>query len=342
MIIPYRTRCFFRRAGILLLVAVIVLVAVLLCWLAWLDRYVVYTRDRGAVFDFSQSSHSLTGKTAVKPPEREAVEIFSYETSQEAQDDKKLSRLGGYYITGSDLETDFEAVKAQLAILPENTPVMLDVKSIYGNFFYSSSVSENRNSDLDIAAMDALIEELNSGKYYTIARLPALRDRQYGLYHVNDGLPVAAGYLWMDDYGCYWLNPAKDGTVNYLISIANELRNLGFDEVVFCDYYFPETTSIVFKGDKAEALSQAAQTIVNSCASDTFAVSFTMEQSFEAPRGRSRIYLPDAPAAQAESLANQFGFEDPIARVVFLTDIHDTRFDQYGVLRPIADAEPVE
>lgn len=342
MILPYRTRCFFKRLGIALLIVGIVAVAVLLCWLAWLDRYVVYTRDRGAIFDFSQSSHSLSGSSAVKPPEGEYVEIFSYESSQEGQDNKKLSRLGGYYITGKDLETNLEAVKSQLAILPENTPVMMDVKSIYGNFFYSSSISDNRNSDLDIAVMDELIAQLNNGNLYTIARLPALRDRLYGLNHVNDGLPVAAGYLWMDDYGCYWLNPAKDGTVNYLISIANELKNLGFDEVVFCDYYFPETTSIVFNGNKAEALSQAAQTIVNSCASDTFAVSFTMEQSFDAPRGRSRIYLSDAPAAQAETLANQFGFEDPVARVVFLTDIHDTRFDKFGVLRPIADAEPLE
>lgn len=342
MLIPYRTRCFLKRVGILLLIVALVAVAVLLCWLAWLDRFVVYTRDRGAILDFSQSSHTLSGQTAVPPKEREPVEIHTFDDTQENQDSKKLSQLVGYYITGDDLENDMEAVKAQLAILPENTPVLMDVKSIYGNFFYSSSVNENRNGDLDIAAMDALIQELNSGKYYTIARLPALRDRLYGLNHVNDGLPVAAGYLWMDDYGCYWLNPMKDGTVNYLVSIANELKNLGFDEVVFCDYYFPETTSIVFKSDKTQALSQCAQTIVNSCASDTFAVSFTMEQSFEAPRGRCRIYLPNAAAAQADTLANQFGFEDPEARVVFLTDIHDTRFDKFSVLRPIADAEAKE
>lgn len=342
MLIPYRTRCFFKRFGILLLVIAVVAVAVLLCWLAWLDRFVVYTRDRGAILDFSQSSHALSGQSAVPPKEREPVEIHAFDSTQDGQDSKKLSQLVGYYITGKDLETDFEAVKSQLAILPEGTPVMMDVKSIYGNFFYSSAVSENRNSDLDIAAMDALIKELNSGDFYTIARLPALRDRLYGLNHVNDGLPVAAGYLWMDDYGCYWLNPAKDGTISYLISIANELKDLGFDEVVFCDYYFPETTSIVFSGDKAQTLSQAAQTIVNSCASDTFAISFTMEQTFEAPRGRSRIYLPNAAAAEANTLANQFGFEDPEARVVFLTDIHDTRFDKFGVLRPIADAEALE
>ena len=342
MLIPYRTRNFMKRFGALILVVLVVSIAVLLCWLAWLDRFVVYTRANGAILDFSQSSHTLSGQTAKKPQPPEHVEIYGFEDTPVLQEKKHFSRLSGYYITGKDLETDFEGVKKQLSLLSEDVPVMMDVKSIYGNFFYSSSVSEYRNADLDIAAMDTLIQELNSGDRYTIARLPAMRDKLYGLYHTNDGLPVAGGYLWQDDYGCYWLNPAKDNTLRYLISIVTELKNLGFDEVVFYDFYFPETPDIVFGSDKTKTLSDAAQTIVNSCASETFAVSFTMEQTFSAPRGTSRIYLPNATASQAETLANQFGFDNPDVRVVFLTDIHDTRFDDYSVLRPIADAEAME
>ncbi len=342
MLIPYRTRNFMKRFGALILVVLVVAVAVLLCWLAWLDRFVVYTRKNGAILDFSQSSHTLSGQTAKRPAEPEYVDIFGFEETPEIQEKKHFTRLSGYYITGKDLETDLDEVKNQISLLAKDTPVMMDVKSIFGNFFYSSSVSEYRNSDLDIAAIDALIKELNTKERYTIARLPAMRDKLYGLYHTNDGLPVEGGYLWQDDYGCYWLNPAKDNTLRYLISIATELKNLGFDEVVFYDYYFPDTPDIVFNGDKKQTLSNAAQTIVNSCASETFAVSFTMEQEFDAPRGTSRIYLPNATASQAETLANQFGFDNPDVRVVFLTDIHDTRFDDYSVLRPIADAEAME
>ena len=40
-------------------------------------------------------------------------------------------------------------------------------------------------------------------------------------------------------------------------------------------------------------------------------------------------------AAQAESIAQQTGLEDPTTRLVFLTEIHDTRFDAYCVLRPL-------
>ena len=339
MTIPYRVRSVLKQIGVGLLVLAVVALAVWLCWLTWLSRYVLYTRDRGAVLDFSQSSRELSGQSVQKPVIDDPVNVYFNEGENAIDTSLELTQIIGYYITAGELENDLPAVQAKLKTLPKDTPVMLDVKSIYGNFFYSSTVSENRNSDLDIEAMDKLIRDLNSGGYYTIARVPGLRDRLYGLEHVNDGLPVAAGYLWMDDYGCYWLNPASDGTISYLAQIANELKALGFDEVVFTDYYFPETNSIVFRGDKTQTLASTAQTLVNTCASDSFAVSFTVSTFFEAPKGRSRVFLQDAQAAGAAAAAAQFGFEDPEARVVFLTEVHDTRFDNYSVLRPISDAE---
>ena len=338
MSIPYRTRSFLKRLGVFLLVAAVVAAIVLVCWLAWLDRFVVYTRDRGAVLDFNRSTEHLSGQIVMPPQKGETITLVRDDGSDIQEEKKELTQIIGYYITASELETDFTTVLDQLRALPEGTPVMIDLKSIYGNFFYSSAVSENRNSDLDIAAMDDLISEMNSGKYYTIARVPALCDRLYGLEHVSDGLPVAAGYLWMDSNGCYWLNPASDGTISYLAKIANELRGLGFDEVVFTDYYFPNADSIVFKGDKAQTLADTAQTLVKSCATDYFTVSFAAQTEFTPPTGRSRIYLNDAVAADAKKLAEALGFENPAARVVFITNIHDTRFDDYSVLRPISDA----
>lgn len=336
--IPYRTRSFLKRLGIWLLVLAVIGAAVWACWLTWLDRYVLYTRE-GAKLDFTQSSRELSGVTARKPVIEDPITIYYNEGDNTINTSKELVQLRGYYITGAELEQDLDGVRAKVKTLPKGTPVMLDVKSIYGNFFYSSVVSENRNNDVDIAAMDEFIRELNSSGYYTIARVPALRDRLYGLENVRDGLPVAAGYLWMDSAGCYWLNPASDGTVSYLVQIANELRGLGFDEVVFYDYYFPETDKIVFKADKAETLAKTAQTIVNTCATDNFAVSFTVASQFQLPTGRSRVFLQNASAADAATLAQQFELEDPQIRVVFLTENHDTRFDDYGVLRPVFDAD---
>lgn len=339
MILPYRTRSFLKRFGTFFGVLAVVILGVLICWLAWLNRYVLYTRD-GAKQDFSQSSQTLSGNSAQKPVIEDPISIYYNEGDNTVNTSKELTQLRGYYISAKELEKNLTQVWEQVKKLPKQTPVMLDLKSPFGNFFYSSSVSENRNADVDIAAMDEFIRELNNMGLYTIARVPALQDRLYGLNHVRDGLPVAAGYLWEDPVTrCYWLNPASDGTVSFLAQIANELRGLGFDEVVFCDYYFPETEKIVFKGDKQETLKKTAQTLVNTCSTDYFTISFTVKTYFEPPTGRSRVFLQEIPATEAASVAEQFAFPDPQIQVVFLTDVHDTRFDSYGVLRPIADAE---
>ena len=144
------------------------------------------------------------------------------------------------------------------------------------------------------------------------------------------------GYLWMDDNGCYWLNPAREAIKNYLIDIATELKMLGFDEVVFEDFYFPKTQNIVFEGDKTATLESTAQTIVNACATETFAVSFVSDGTWTAPEGRTRVYREDiSDAIKLMELTKDLTMEDPEARLVLITNNLDTRFDVYGILRPI-------
>ena len=338
MSIPYRARSFLKRFGIFMLVLAILATTVLLAWFIWLDRFIVYTRE-GVVLDFDKPAHNLPGQ-AVRPPVIEnPISIHYHDGSESPGGKKELTQISGYYISQEALESDLEAVLEQVKLIPAGSAVMLDVKSVYGTFFYSSSVSESRNSDLDIDAMDKLIKQLCSGDYYVIAQIPAMRDRLYGLNHVPDGLPVSAGYLWMDDDGCYWLNPKRDGTLSYWVQIINELKALGFDEVALSYFYFPDADSIVYQDDKQAALEYAAQTLVNTCSSDRFTVSFCADTFFTAPTGRCRIYMPNVAAADAQTKAAQYNFEKPEAQILFLTDNHDTRYDAFSVLRPLSALE---
>lgn len=334
MTIPYRTRQTLRRMALVLLAVLLVAVLVWGCWIVWLSRYVIYTQD-GAKIDFSLPEQLLSG-TLAQPPEPGETIPISYDDAPGAVS-TELAQINGYYVDAAALK-DIPAVHAQIQALPAGTAVMVDVKNIYGSFYYSSGVSTARSSAVDVQAMDGLIEALNKRNLYTIARLPALRDYQYGLNHVPDGLPTAGGYLWLDSDGCYWLNPASSGTLSYLIQIVNELKSLGFDEVVFYDFYFPDTTGIVYKNDKAEALATAAKTLVSSCATDSFGVSFVGKSDFALPEGRSRLYIENAEPINVAGIAQQTGLADPEIRLVFLTTLHDTRFDKYSVLRPLSAA----
>ena len=338
MNIPYRTRQNLRRAGITLLVILVVALLVGIFWFVWLNRFVIYTRDEGAKLDMSLTKEFSQGVPG-KAPENVDVSIYYNEGENALNTSRELTQISGYYADRDALMKGADNVLAQIKALEPNTPVMVDVKNSKGAFFYSSAVGSKRDGKIDTAAMDKLIDYLKTSNTYAIARLPALRDYEYGLNHVPDGLPTEKGYLWVDRTGggyYYWLNPKSQGTITYLISIATELRNLGFDEVVFDYFYFPDTKDIVFKGDKDEALATAAKTLVTACATDSFAVSFVgQDTAFPLPEGRSRLYLANVAAVQADTTAQQTGLKTPATHLVFLTEIHDTRFDTYSVLRPL-------
>lgn len=337
MILSYRARRILKTAAVVGLLVLLAAAVAWSIWFVWLERFVIYTRD-GTVLDFGISQQPGQGEIAVEPEPEETVSIY-YDDGSAAIADTELKQLVGYYVDTQMLQTDMSTVREKIKTLPAGTPVMLDVKSIYGSFYYSSAVSQQRNTELDIQGMDQLIKALDESGMYLIARLPAFRDYHYGLHHVSDGLPVSAGYLWMDENYCYWLNPAKEGTMTYLIGIVTELRGLGFDEVVFTDFCFPETDEIVFMADKAQTLATAAQTLVTTCATDTFAVSFAGEDaSLSLPVGRSRLYFTGVAAADAAAIAQTTGVENTAVQLVFLTEYHDTRFDVFSVLRPFSSA----
>lgn len=334
MKIPYRTKRALKRLVLMLLAVLLAGAVVWLCYFFWLGRYVVYTRD-GARIDFDKNAQTIEGTPAMEHTVRETVKIYIQQTEPEEAQQEKLSQILGYYISEEDLTRNMDGVRAAVAQLEPGTAVMLQMKTSYGNFNYDSQVSGVRNGDMDIEAMGMLVNEMNEAGLYTVARIPAFRDYYYGLNHVPDGLPTSGGYLWADADYCYWLNPASEGTVAYLMSIVSELKGMGFDEVVFSEFHFPETDNIVFSGDRNEALAAAATALVNGCATEDFTVSFIGGTDFALPARRSRLYLSEVAAADLQTVIAQTGVAEPQTQLVFLTDLHDTRFDEYSVLRPL-------
>ena len=338
--IPYRTRQAIAKTFSTLVIIALVAAFLLLLWVLWLNRFVVYTRD-GAVFDFGIDLQLPPGQVAQPPTEGPDIDIY-YNEGENAIDPvtTELKQLSGISITADMLAGDISKLCAQVEKLPTGTPVMIDMKNIRGDFFYTSSLGTSAGN-INAANLESMIKTLRGKGYYLIARLPAFRDYWYGLNNVNHGLFVKSrNSLWLDKsdkkYPTYWLNPASEGALTYLRDIIFEIRNLGFDEVVFYEFRFPDTDKIYFEDDKAAAIQAAAQMLVKACSSDTFAVSFTgTDATFPLPEGRSRLYLSGVSAADAASLAAQTGLENPDVRLVFLTDLMDTRFDAYGVLRPL-------
>lgn len=340
MNLSYRARRTLVRLGKGAIALTVIAILAWVCWIIWVGRYIVYTPS-GAKLDFSLAPIPV-GEEAAPPGSLPEVQIHYNEPELDiAPPVAEKTSIQGYYIDFEDLKTDISAVKTKLETLPAGTAVMLDVKNIKGYFHYSTTVGKTTSKDVDIAQMDALIQYLANSSLHVIARIPAFRDWEYGLNNVPSGLPKkdGNGSLWMDDSNCYWLDPTDDEALDYLLRITVELRSLGFDEVVYTDFRFPNTDKIIFEGDKYQALANAAAQLANACTTDRFCVSFmSASPDFPLPEGNCRVYLQDVAAADAETIANQVPTDDPKLHVLFMTTVNDTRFNEFCVLRPLDSA----
>ena len=335
MAIPYRTRRALGRWAVVLLVLLLVLLAVVLCWTLWLGRFVVYT-DHGIYFDFDRNSMHISGQPAVPPGEQETVPIHFGDEDEAAAADKELAQFSGYYISSKDLEGDLKGMLEQIRQLPEEMVIMVEMKNIYGEFNYPTVVGNYYNTKVDRDAVEDFVDSLLRSGRYVIASVPAFQDQQYGLNNVDEGLFSTGGaYLYVDDQRCYWLSPSSDKVIGYLAQVANELRIIGFDEVVFDQFLFPQSNAYRFSGNKQEALSNAAATLLDTCQTKTFAVSFASTSEFTLPEGRTRLYLRNVEAVDVADVAQNALVPDNKINLVFLTEYHDTRYDICSVMRPI-------
>lgn len=341
MLFSYRARQRWKRLFNVLLYVILALIVLAVCLLIWVQRFLVYTPE-GVRLDFSPTRPPAVG-TVPTAPENTKVSI-EYISPEEPEEDPDLplpeeERLAGYYIEASALqEDDFTPIYEQLAALPAGTPVMMDVRSIRGNYYYSSAYG-NVSILYDAEKMDALIRYLADGDFYLIARFPSLREQSYATKNPLLGIQHVNGYVWADADGIYWIDPTKDSVITHLIQVIKELRGLGFDEVVLQDFTIPESENIVFKKDRQEVLNTTAQALVTACTTDRFTLSFVAQSSaLQLPEGRCRLYLMNVPAAEVEAIVAQFAVSNPATELVIIADSFDTRYEICGTLHPLSQA----
>ena len=333
-----------RLKWLLITLGVLLVILAVFCWIRfiYLQRFLVY--DNGTVkLDYSQDLL----KEKQEPPQWDdtAIEIITEEAVVVEKDfsEEPLKKLSGLYIT-TQMLLDMDAVTAAMSELKEQPKaVMLDLKSIYGNFYYSTGIRGAMTSSADIDAIDDLIARFAADQsLYLIARIATLSDPNFALANQSCGLPLRSGALWVDNEGCYWLDPMKEPVQEYLIAIAQELAAMGFDEVVFDDFRIPDSQNIIYNSElnREDAAAEAASILKDQLVSEGIRISFNSSNAGVAAVS-DRVFLVTDNGSEVAGLVEgvQDSLEDPSAQVVFLTASRDTRFDGYGVLRPLIEGE---
>lgn len=341
-IFSYRNK---HRAKLLLLIlaaAAVVLGLFVLCRFIYLQRFLVYTED-GVQLNYEQNLQAAKPTENPLSPDAFPVEIVTDDPlAVGSHTEGELSALSGYYITTSML-LELEKVEEALSALDETPQALLfEMKSIYGNFYYASDLPGAITSSADIdGIMDLLRPYTNSGRTYLIARIPAFTDNNFALDNQSSGLPMRSGALWMDDNNCYWLDPMDEEVQDYLISIAAELADMGFDEIVFDGFHMPDSKNIVYDSGELTregAAAEAAKIIRTALEPLSVRISFGSESPLVA-QSTDRVYLTTSSGAAVEDLVAGVSehLSDPKTQIVFQTASRDTRFDGYSILRPLVE-----
>ena len=357
MFFSYRTRRILSGIFPTMLTVLVLVVVAALCLLLWLQRFVVYT-PQGAVFDFGLQPPAMMGVIPQRPSDSQVNIEYPDEQPDEPQppdvpddpdipddpDDPELpddpvtpdkTPLSGYYFNAKAVQDDPDGVLEQLQQLPTGTAVLIQLANFWGYRYYTSEYG-TAISEANRKKMDDLLAWLADSDLHVIGRLPAFRDYYYSVNNTSCGLKTAQGYLWQDSDRCYWLDPTNQKALTRLTQIVRELKNLGVDEVVFDDFTMPDSESIVFSGDRKEAIYAAAETLVTACATEDFTVSFvTRDYGFRLPEGNCRLYVEGVEPAEVEDVLQQIQTPDDAVCIVFFCSTFDNRFDGCSVLRPL-------
>ena len=126
----------------------------------------------------------------------------------------------------------------ELADRTEINAMVIDIKDDYGRILYDSkneTVEKNGVEKIYIQDLPAFVAKLKEHDIYCIARVVAFLDRNAVWKNPEIAVKNKDGSLFIDGDGEYWLNPYNEGAREYLVEVAKEAIEAGFDEINF-DY----------------------------------------------------------------------------------------------------------
>lgn len=327
----YRQKLLLKRLLIALGILILVAFLVLLIGFTYLGRYVVYTED-GAHFSFGDdeaSSSTLQAEAPVAAPENPVLVTGDSILENTTLTDEETIVLEDYEVNG--LIVDYETLADGSTL---NAIELNDTG-------YNTLVLEMRSGSKEILNTEpvlSLIQRAKSQQLKLIAMISCLNDIAYAEEHSNEALLVYGGNYWLTSGGSYWLDPTQESVQAYISYMINTLSEMGFQEVILNHFSFPEDSSINYsseEGAREQALIDSFQAIqANISSSCTLGLLITDpstgHQAFDYAE-HLYVYMSSGNAVSEYIEAH------PDRYIVFVTDSHDTRFDEFGKLQ--ADRE---
>ncbi len=205
------------------------------------QRHVVYEADGSFHFDLpwgkrpteKKADASPNGESAPKTPQSD-LEIVV-----EAPADTNLyaCELDESVLRGS-WETAAAALDGKI------NAVAVRVRAADGTLLYDSHVADAVDCGAVVGSSVArtTIKALTESDYYTVACFSALHDNYFSFAHMVDAAVQQinySGYIWYAPDSTFYLAPEKKATRTYLAALAAEVAEMGFDELLLDEFWYP-------------------------------------------------------------------------------------------------------
>lgn len=248
-----RPRTVYRAKGkygwlVTLLAALLVAAVLGGLWLFYyLQRFLVYDKDTvrlvlpGDRVQASPISDDGEGPAATfTPVEVEIVVDPSDYSDVEAVAGKDLRTIHARFLGSDDLtQTRLDGLAAGMG---DYDALVLELKPALGMLRYQSGLaladSYRVNGSL---ALRETTEKLKARDVYLVARLSALVDTSLATRNAPEALKNSSGSGVFMQGSLAWLDPYSTLVRDYLSDLMFELRELGFDEILFNGLYLPDS-----------------------------------------------------------------------------------------------------
>lgn len=317
----YRKKLLLKRLAIILAVAVVAILLFLILGFSYMGRYVVYTED-GAHFSFNtQDGVSIEEGLNILPPENPVLITGTSILEAEGLTNEDIIRLSADEVNG--LLVSYETLS------DGSTLNAID----FTEENYNMLILEMRTGSSDILNTEpvlTLIERARDQHVKLAAMISCLDDSTYAKDHIDRALPLESGALWMNDSDSYWLDPANRDVQKYITEMILSLADMGFQEVILNNFYFPESQYIDYSSEKSreELLIEAYEAI-----EDDVGIRCTLgilvtdpENGHQALDYAEHLYVYYSGGGKLAGYISSH----PDQYIVFVTASHDTRFDDYG------------
>lgn len=166
------------------------------------------------------------------PPDYSRVEVSAGENSQP---------IRAIYLAAEDLSE--ENINAAADRLSSGNALLLEMKPRNGLLMWNSSTTAALNyalrADSDVVnAIPRIVSELKERGIYLAAQISCCLDEAYATRSTGVALCHVSGWNYTDKEGT-WLDLYNPNVRSYVIDLANELYDIGFDEVILADVMHP-------------------------------------------------------------------------------------------------------